>query len=292
MCVLEFRSQFINYFSQVEPVNNSLAEVQHEIPSTGDNETKEDDAKSVDTCIPGLALSQSLPPSPHPVCPCNNENETADSDENAASHINHSNEAISITDADLEGMKTSSENNTDDKYLNLLNPFSLELEEEIMCSSGEERRDRSPHTNTSLVTGATKPNISPIAATSTDSHRNDTYYGVQQGCVQDTSVLPSSRLDQAIHHEPIEESFYSTSSQEKEKQTTCTDNGSSSQIEDTQSLVAVGGPDLPLIRATDEVEALKEMVDLRAADLEESQLVVTAVGDQTAPSPQLTPHAR
>ena len=273
---------------------NSLTELQHEIPS---NNATKDNAES-GTIIPGLTLSQSLPLSPHSSCPCDIENEkVADSNKPTVDDINTLGEAMP---SDAEDRPMQGENDMDDKCLNLLNPFSLDLDEEISCSkgSGGEHHDGSLHTtNISLADGATNPTVSPttaivISTPATDSHRNVGCNKVQ-GYVEDAGALPSSRLDQAIEHEPIEESFYSTFSQEKEEQTTYTeDNGSSlSQTNDIKSSSGARGS--PFNKSTNEVEALKELVDLEPADLEESQLVVTSfTGDQTAPSPhiELTPH--
>ena len=222
-----------------------------------------------------------------------------DSNIHATDHVKSPGEAVS-SGAEERETSARSENDVDDKCLNLLNPFSLDVDEEISCTKGGECHDQSPHTNTALAAGATNPMISPTIATSThaiDSHRNDVYNGVQ-GCLADTGVLPNSCLEQTIQHEPIEESFYSMSSQKKEKQTTRTkDNDSSpSQNKDIQSSPPEAGGGSPSNRSTDdEVEALKELVDLEPGDLEESQLMVSAslTGDQTAPSThvQLTPHS-
>ena len=221
-----------------------------------------------------------------------------DSNLHAMNHAANSLGEAIPSDAGERETSTHSENDVDDKYLNLLNPFSLDLEEEI-CTKGGERHNQSLHTNSALAAGATNPMISPTIATSThaiDSHRNDVYNDVQ-GCLGEAGVLPNSRLEQAIQHEPIEESFYSTSSQKKEKQTTCTkDNDSSpSENKDMQSSPSRVGGGSSSNGSTDEVEALKELVDLEPGDLEESQLVVSAslTGDQTAPSTHvlLTPHS-
>lgn len=217
-------------------------------------------------------------------------------------------------------------NADDDKCLNLLNPFSLDTEEETSCTRGErECHGQSPHTNSALAAGAMNPAIScptiPTSAHATDSHRNADYYNgmhaqLQQGysCVAEEDaatgvLLPNSRLAElAIHQEPIEESFYSsTPSQKKEKQSTlsCLEDDSDSsppQNKDIQlSGVQVGGGSpIPLNDSTDDVEALKELEDLGVDDLEEgSQLVVSAslsAIDQTAPSTSthvqlLTPHS-
>lgn len=278
---------------------NSLTELQHEIPS---NKETEDNAENV-TTIPGLALSQNLPLSPRPSYPCNNETEeVADSNKHVVDNVNTLDETIPSGAEDRQSRSRHSETDVDDKCLNLLNPFSLDLNKEISCSkrSGGEHHDGygSPHTtNIALADGATDPTVSPttamvIATRAIDSHRNVGDNKIQ-GCMKNTGVLPNSRLDQAIEYEPIEESFYNMSSQEREKQTTCTeDNGSSpSPIKDIKSPLGSGGS--PFNKSTDEVEALKELVDLEPGDLEESQLAVTSLtGDQTAPSVhvQLSPH--
>ena len=179
----------------------------------------------------------------------------------------------------------------------------MELDEEIIsCTEGGECHDQSPHTNTALNTGDTNPAISPTISASihsTGNHRNGahTAHNGVGGCVADTGVLPNSRLEQTIQHEPIEESFYSTTSQEKEKQSTSAqDNDSTcsrSQNKDIPSSSQAIGGDVALNGCHDEVEVLKELVDLEVGDLEESQLLVSVspTGDQTAPSThvQLTP---
>lgn len=277
---------------------DSLTELPEEFPT--DMKTMDDTESVAD--IPGLALSQSLPPSPHPACPCDNENNTvADPIIPTIAPMNGVDEAVHSDTA--EDRQTSSENDVEDKCLNLLNPFSLELDEEISCTKGGECCDhQSPHTNTALAAGATTPTISPtisIFTRSIDNHRNDVYSGVG-GCIEDVGVLPNSCLEQAIQHEPIEESFYSTASQKKEKQCTSTrdsDSCSLSQNKDILSLpsqIEGGSGGTPLNDPCGEVEALEELVDLEPGDLEESQQLVGAslTGDQTAPSTHVEPTPR
>ena len=180
----------------------------------------------------------------------------------------------------------------------------MELDEEtILCTEGGECHEQSPHTNTALNTGDTNPMISPTISTSihtTGNHRSGAHivYNGVEGCVADTGVLPNSRLEQAIQQESIEESFYSTSSQEKEKQSTCAQDNDSTCSRSLNKDIpsqsqAIGGDMAALNECHDEMEVLKELVGLEVGDLEESQLMVSAspMGDQTAPSThvQLTP---
>lgn len=257
-----------------------MTELPHQIPHS----ERKSDTEGID--IPGLSLSLSLPPSPHPACSFNNENEI-DADSN--NHRFDESKTCALN-TKVQNTPTGGKNDNDDKCLNLLNPFSLELEEETTCLKREECLDQSLCTNKPLANEATDPTTSPINAVSIstpkDSYKSDGSCSVQD-CFEDVNTLPSSRLDKVIHHEPIEESLYSTSPQEKEKQSPRTDNGSSRFIKTTQSPGI--GREQPFDIPSDEVEALKGILDLEPGDLEESQL---AASDQTAPVPQLTRHAQ
>lgn len=240
----------------MEAGTNSLAESQQDIP--GARETK----LSGECFVPEPALSDGLSCFP-------NQMQHEHNDTNADGVNNpHSVETRSIdsksnepegTNAAESGSKPSNKREVDDKCLDFLNPLSEDLEEGNIRDSVEERK----HSQPLVTTDSTPP---------TDSHESAEVNWPQNNRVDD-GMLPSTGLEQAIA-EPIVESFYATMSQEnkgKPVEGSCSD----ACQHETKS-------DLVLTSTSDEAVAMREMEELRAVDLQESQLFGMAVEDQAS----------
>lgn len=242
--------------SQVEAGTNSLPESQQDIP--GARETK----LSGERFVPDLPLSHGLTCFPNQM--------QHDHDDTNAEGINNphsvetqrSNIVDDTENNEPEGTNTaesdskpSNERAVDNKCLDLLNPLSEDLEEDNVSDSVEEGKHSQP-----LATASTPP---------TDSHESAAVNWSQDNRVND-AVLCSTDLEQTIA-EPIVESFYAIMSQEKPVDGSCSD----VCRDETKS-------DLVLASTSDEDVAMREMEELRAVDLQESQLFAMAVEDQAA----------
>lgn len=155
--------------------------------------------------------------------------------------------------------KHSNENEINDKCLDLLNPLHEDFEENTVSGSVEQGKVSLPLATTDSAPPA-------------DSHESAVETWPQNNRV-DEGVLPNIGPEQAIA-EPIVESFYAILSQEdnvKPIRGSCSD----ACHEEAKS-------DLVLVCTSDKAEAMREMEELRAVDLQESQLFAMAVENQAA----------
>lgn len=252
---------------KVESTNNLSPETKHSIPDC--TETKKNEA----CFVPGLALSQSLPPSPEP-------NDTQSSP-NPAINISDDNETGISTKHDEDTLDTSTDcdehvevnanaSNTEqvnkrrdgDKCLDFLNPLGEALDDSLLSTAND---------NFQQVSDLPEPTES---AATIESHINE-QVSWPHSRVED-AVLPSGCPDK-VSPETIVESFYSLSSQEdKGKQTSNNLSAEADHLDKAPTSIC----------ALDEVAAMKEMDELRAVDLleEDSQVFGrVAASDQAAP---------
>lgn len=237
----------------MQAATSSLAESQHNIPDGRET-------KASEKCfVPDLVPSQSQSPSPDLPCPtCNNGVEDTHTDQTTLSLDDDSvcDEAMKNVD---EVMKECNTRDVDNKHLNLLNPFHMELEEDVTYS-GRDKEDHSSQEATDSVQSG-------------GSLRDGTVHSSLNGAKDE--ALPNSHL---VHtqEKPEVDSFYNAPSQDKKDKQTTVPN-SLSEGEETQHAPP-----------HNKLATMEEMVDLRAVDLQESQVEGMTGQDITDLVPSLT----
>ena len=273
--------------SQVEAVTGLLNKTQQGIPDTSETKEREE------CFVPGLALSQGLPSSPStkihcttkddslspsPTIYCNNPSPSpinlteCCSDGIEKENSNHKKQEVDGVDKKLHTKDTNvadvsicNERAEDSKCLNLLNPLGEDLQVDV----------------TSLVKASqcSQSAVTTQLTPTPESHRNDTVMTWPQSDVKD-AMLPNSSPDQPAP-EPIEEAFYSSPSQEYKGKQEKRGPTSQSCFEET----CLGRVEPAPPTSCDELEALKELNELRAVDLEESQAFAVTVDGHITPAP-------